>query len=223
VTKLDLSIDEVLSTTRAVRKRLDFDRPVEMSVIRECLELALQAPTGGNRQQWHFVVVTEPKKRNDIAALYAKAFAEYRAAEGATAARTAGLSDAGEVAQLRRVVDSAEYLAANMGRAPALLIPCQTGRPDNLFASGNTAMCAGYYGSILPAFWSFMLAARARGLGTAWTTIHLRYEKEVADILAIDMKKVTQCGLTPIAYTLGTDFQPAKRRPLDHSLHLDHW
>ncbi len=223
MTKLDLSVDEVLATTRAVRKRLDFDRPVEMAVIRECLELALQAPTGGNRQEWHFMVVTDPKKRNAIAGWYAKAFAEYRAAEGSTSARVAALSDKSEVEQLRRVVDSAEYLAANMGRAPAMLIPCLTGRPDNLFASGNTAMCAGYYGSILPAFWSFMLAARSRGLGTVWTTIHLRYEKEVAEILGIDAKKVTQCGLTPIAYTVGTDFLPAKRKPLDHFLHIDSW
>ena len=223
MTRPDLSFDEVLATTRAVRKRLDFERTIDMAVIRECLELALQAPTGGNRQDWHFVVVTDEKKRNDIAGWYAKAFAEYRAAEGATAARMAGLTDTGEVAQLRRVVDSAEYLAANMGRAPALLIPCQGGRPNNLFATGNTAMCAGYYGSILPAFWSFMLAARSRGLGTAWTTIHLKYEKEVADILGIDATRVTQCGLTPIAYTIGTEFQRAKRRPLEQALHINQW
>jgi nitroreductase len=169
---LKLTVDEVLTTTRAVRKRLDFDRPVEYAVIRECLDLAVQSPTGSVGQFWQFVVV-----------------------------------------------DDAEYLAENLGRAPWLLVPLIVGRFDGM----NTSATAGAFGSILPAVWSFMLAARERSLGTCWTTIHLMYEREAADILGIPYERYTQVAMVPIAYTKGTEFKAAPRKDLDQFIHRNAW
>src|SRR2546427_8267406 len=166
---LDLSPDELLTTTRSVRRRLDFSRPVEQEVIRQCLEIALQAPTGGNRQRWHFVVVTDTEKRQALGDIYRRGFALYRGEP--TSAGNVFADDPRRGPIQRRVMDSAEYLAAHMHEAPVLLIPCFSGRIDGLPSSSQ----AGAWGSILPATWSFMLAARARGLGTAWTTLHLTF------------------------------------------------
>lgn len=220
---LNLSPDELLSTTRAVRKRLDFDKPLDMKLVRECVELALQGPSGSNAQGWHFFVVTDEKKRKAIGDIYRRGFDLYRGMEVSAHALAKAQTDAAEAKQMERVVDSAEYLAANLHRAPALVIPCISGRLDGL--TGNFAVIANasQYGSILPAFWSFMLAARARGLGTSWTTIHLMYEEEVAGLLGIPYKEVTQVALSPIAHTIGTDFKPARRKPLDGVLHVDRW
>jgi len=218
--KLNLGADEVLSTTRAVRKRLDFAKPVSMEVLRECLELATQAPTGSNAQGWHFVFVTDPVKKAKIAELYRARFAAYRQMDvSASAERLAGPDEA----QQERVIDSAEYLSEHMAEAPVLMIPCVEGRVDQ--ATGPMANIAGasIYGSIIPAAWSFMLAARERGLGTAWTTLHLMDEKEVADLLGIPYDRVMQVALVPIAYTKGTDFKPARRKALDDVVHVDSW
>jgi nitroreductase len=211
---LDLTPDQLLSTTRAVRKRLDFDRPVPLEVVVECIALAQQAPTGSNSQRWHFVVVTDPAKRQALAEVYAKAFAAYRNSPMYAGAITTG--DPVRDAQQVRVGDSAEYLAQNMGRAPALVIPCIEGRPKG-------PNVAGALGSILPAAWSFMLAARARGLGTCWTTLHLNYEEEAAGILGIPYESVSQVLLTPVAYTLGTEFKPATRPDPRSITHVDGW
>ncbi|HEM45805.1 MAG TPA: nitroreductase family protein [Alphaproteobacteria bacterium] len=220
---LDLTPDELLSTTRAVRKRLDFDRPVELSVIRECVDLALQAPSGSNAQGWHFVVVTDEAKRNTIGELYRKGFELYRGMEVSAHALARAQEDPADAKQMERVVDSAEYLAANMHRAPALVIPCITGRVEHVPGDFAVIAQASTYGSILPAFWSFMLAARARGLGTSWTTIHLMFERQVADLLGIPYDEITQVALSPLAYTKGTDFKPARRKPIDDVLHVDAW
>jgi nitroreductase len=216
--RLNLSADDVLSTTRAVRKRLDLERPVEMSLIRECLELALQAPSGSNAQGWQFMVVTDRDKIAAIADYYQAAFAEY---EAGPYQPTRQHQDDPEMAPTQaRVLNSAQYLAANLARVPALLIPCMQGRPD---APGlPAAAISGMYGSIIPATWSFMLAARERGLGTCWTTLHLNSEKEVADLLGIP-EGYTQIALIPIAHTLGTTFNPAPRKPLEDVLHLNSW
>lgn len=209
---LPLTPDELLSSTRAVRKRLDFDRPVERSLVEECIDLAFQAPTGSNRQGWHFLIVDDPAKKAAIAELYARAFDPYvggpKAQYGADDTRTK---------RSGAVTDSATYLRNNFHRSPYLVIPCIEGRPPSDFPVSSQA---GLWGSLLPAFWSFMLAARARGLGTAWTTLHLVYEKEAADVLGIPFDKVVQGGLTPLAYSIGTDFKPAPR--LDSSA-LTHW
>ncbi len=220
--KLNLSADQVLSTTRAVRKRLDFDEPVPMEVLRECLEYAVQAPTGSNAQGWQFVFVTDPAKKAAIAEIYAEHFAAYRQMD-VSAHAIAETRSGGDRAQQERVVDSAEYLAQNMARVPVLMIPCIQGRADQ--ATGPLANIAGasVYGSIIPAAWSFMLAARERGLGTAWTTLHLMDEKKVADLLGIPYDEIMQVALIPIAYTKGTDFKPARRLPLDDLIHVDAW
>jgi nitroreductase len=220
--KLNLDADTVLTTTRAVRKRLDFDRPLDLAVIRECLEIALQAPSGSNAQGWHFVVVTDAAKRRALGEIYQRAFSIYREMP-VSAHALAEQRQGAEHAQMERVVDSAEYLAANMGRAPALIVPCVLGRADG--ASGDLANLAqaSLYGSILPAAWSFMLAARERGIGTSWTTLHLMFEREAAGLLGIPYEQVTQVAMSPVAYTIGTDFKPALRKPLDDVLHVNGW
>jgi len=215
--RLNLSADDVLSTTRAVRKRLDFDRPVEREVIEECLQLALQAPTGSNSQGWQWVFVTDPAKKQALADIYKDNFAIYRAGVGLNPYP----EDDPRHDQQPRVTDSAIYLTDNFHRVPVLMIPCITGKLDRV----PSPQAAGAWGSILPAVWSFMLAARERGLGTAWTTIHLMRtgEEKAAELLGIPFDTVTQAGLFPIAYTLGTDFKSAKRLPLDGIVHWDQW
>ncbi len=205
--RLDLSPDDLLSTTRAVRKRLDFDRPVERQVLHECIELAVQAPSGSNSQRWHWVFVTDPDKKARLAELYNRVFAT-----AYTPAARDQMDEAG-----KRVWSSAEYLAQHLHEAPVLLIPCQWTRP------ANEGSQAAYWGSILPAAWSFMLAARERGLGTSWTTMHLQHEEEAADILGIPYARCAQAGLFPVAYTKGTDFKPGPRRSLDEIVHWDQW
>ena len=214
--KLNLSADEVLSTTRAVRKRLDFDTPVERAVIEECLQLALQAPTGSNSQGWQWLFVTDPAKKKALADIYAANFVQYRKFAAATTFEEGDLR--GE--QQGRVTDSAQYLADNFHRVPVLMIPCITGNLEGVPSFAGASM----WGSILPAIWSFMLAARARGLGTAWTTIHLMNggDKQAAELLGIP-DGITQAGLFPIAHTIGTDFKPAKRMPLEPILHWEQW
>lgn len=214
--KLNLSADEVLTTTRSVRKRLDFDRPVDRATVEECLEIALQAPTGANRQGWHWVVVEDAGKKQAIADVYRANFDEYRSAPPPSYAEGDTRAERSD-----KVRDSAGYLADNFHRAPMLLIPCLWSRLDGL----PVVQAAGAWGSLLPAVWSFMLALRDRGLGSAWTTIHLMNdgERAVADVLGIPFAEVTQAGLFPIAYTIGTDFKPAKREPLAKIVHWDQW
>jgi nitroreductase len=215
----DLSIDELLTTTRTVRKRLDLTRPVPLELVRECLEIALQAPSGSNRQGWEWVVVTDPAKRAAIGELYGRSVREYHASPGYAGRLFA--DDPERHAVQQRISDSSEHLAAHMGEVPVLVIPCihvGSRGPANL-PGGNQA---GLWGSILPATWNYMLAARARGLGTAWTTLHLRYEAEVAEILGLP-DDVAQAALVPTAFYTGDTFRPAARQPLDDVLHLDGW
>ncbi len=200
MTTLMLSPDELLTTTRAVRKRLDLARPVEREVLEQCLRIAQQAPTGSNSQTWQFVVVTDAQKRVALAEIYRRSWDIYA---GAGDARTVGRATAQS-----RVADSAQYLADHLHEVPVHVIPCIRGRTDGLPAGDQ----AGVWGSILPAAWSFMLAARARGLGTVWTTLHLRYEQEAADVLGIPYAKIMQTALIPVAYTQGTDGTDRPRR-----------
>ena len=214
---LPLTLNELLTTTRSVRKRLDFSRPVEPEVIRECLEIALQAPNGGNRQPWSFVVVTDAAKRAALGDIYRRGWALYKGLPINAPDRLS--PDPARAATQLRILSSADYLAEHMHEAPVLLIPCFKGRVDNQPAIAQS----GAWGSILPATWSFMLAARARGLGTSLTTVHLFFEQDVADALGIPFDKITQTALIPVAYSLGTDFAPAPRQPLDDVLHWDGW
>ena len=213
MTLLDLSPDELLSTTRAVRKRLDLDRPVPLEVVKECIAVAQQAPTGSNRQQWSFVVVTDEAKRAKLGEIYARAFAIYRSMPGIE------YENEDRAATQERVISSAVYLAEIMGQAPVLVLPCIEGRPDNQ----PNVLASSLLGSIIPAAWSFCLAARARGLGTSWTTLHLIFEQEAAEVLDIPYDEVSQVALIPVAYTKGTDFKPAPRDPVESILHVDGW
>jgi nitroreductase len=213
--RLNLTADEVLTTTRSVRKRLDFDRPVDRSLLEECLEIAMQAPTGSNSQGWAWVVVEDVDKKKAIADYYGKNFDLY----ANSPARAQFKEDDLRATQADAVRSSATYLRDNFHRVPYMVIPVIRGRVDNQ----PGAVSAGFWGSILPAAWSLMLAARERGLGSAWTTLHLPNEKEVAELLGIPYDKWSQAGLFPIAYTIGTDFKPAKRLPLETFVHWDTW
>lgn len=210
------SVDHLLTTTRSVRKRLDFSRPVEREVLEKCLAIAMQAPTGSNNQGWHFVVVTDAAKRRALGDLYRQAFALY--ADPNSGMRVPMPEDDPRFAQTQRIVDSASYLAAHLHEAPVLVIPCIEGRVEN---AGVLAQ-ASIYGSILPATWSLMLALRARGLGSAWTTLHLMFEQEAAAALGIPAT-ITQTALLPVAYYTGTDFKPARRLPAAGRTHWDGW
>ena len=210
-----LTPDELLTTTRAVRKRLDLSRPVPVDLVRECLEIALQAPSGSNQQSWHWVVVTDAAKRAAVGAIYREQFDRYEASRG-FAGRL--FADRPERAQVQhRVGSSARWLGDHMGEVPVLVLPCiSTGGPL------RAANQAGLWGSLLPAAWSYCLAARSRGLGTAWTSLHLPREAEVAGILGIP-DGVHQGALIPTAYYTGETFRPAPREPLDDVLHVDGW
>ena len=202
--------DRLLSTTRAVRRSLDLDRPVERETLLECIRLSQQAPTASNTQKWRWMVVLDAEKRKALGEIYGRGkqfLAQARAQ-----------IDAGD-AQTQRVYDSAEWLLDHIGEAPALVIPCVEGRVPDGAPSG---MAAAVYGSIYPAMWSFQLALRSRGLGSTLTTIHLFFEKEVADLLGMP-EDVMQVALLPVAYTKGTDFKIAKRPPPDEITHFDTW
>ncbi|HEY1350934.1 MAG TPA: nitroreductase family protein [Ktedonobacteraceae bacterium] len=215
---LDLTPDQVLSTTRAVRKRLDLTRPVAPELLRECIELAVQAPTGSNIQRWHFVVVTDAEKRRTLGEFYRQGWNAAYGSDTASNQRSRP-QDPAQAQTQERVLSSAAYLAEHMYEVPVLVVPCIQGR----FEESASAAQAGAWGSILPAVWSFMLAARTRGLGTAWTTLHLLHEREAAESLGIPYEEVTQVALIPVAHTLGTDFKPAQRKPLDRVVHWDQW
>jgi nitroreductase len=196
-------VNDLLSTTRSVRKRLDLRRPVPRSVVEDCLELAIQAPTGGNRQNWRWVVVDDVSARKSIADLYRLSASSYLE-QAAKQAKKDGDR------QSQRVFDSALYLAEHLGDVPVHVIPCYQGKlPEN----APHAMLAGVYGSIFPAVWNLQLALRARGLGSTLTTLHLSHEREMAQLLKLPADFV-QMALLPVAYTHGTEFKRAQRPPV---------
>jgi nitroreductase len=199
--------DLLLSTTRSVRKRLDFDRPVEREVLLECLRLAVQAPTASNRQTWRWVIVTDDDLKHKIADYYRESAIPYLRESG---------ENSSEGGQDKRVFDSAMYLAENLEKAPVFVIPCL----EETFENQGDAIVG--MGSICQAGWSFQLALRARGLGSTWTTLHLRRAKETAELLGMPAG-VTQVSLIPVAYTKGLDFKPAKRPPVEQITYWDGW
>ncbi len=204
--------DELLATTRAVRKRLDLDRPVPRETIIECLELAVQAPTGSNRQTWRWVVVDEPDRKAKIGAIY-------KQIAGAYAVQQGGAELARQDSQVARILSSFFWLADNLHLVPAMVIPCIEGRPEPDWAPSRTAS---QWGSIFPAVWSFQLALRARGLGSTLTTLHLNEEARVAELLGIP-DDVMQVALLPVGYTKGAHFQRAARPPVSNITHWNFW
>lgn len=208
--------DKLLTTTRSIRKRLDLTRPVPPELIEECLEVALQSPSATNTQKWRFVVVSDARKRAAIAKIYKQAFQEYWA-QADEAAQAYGTDDA-QSAEADRLIDSAVYLSEHLGEVPVHVLFCIEDRidPGSLFQQSTV------FGSILPAAWSFMLAARARGLGCCWTTVHLLHADETAQLLDIP-DTVTQAVLLPVAYYTGRDFKVAPRTPAAELTHWDGW
>jgi nitroreductase len=202
------SVDELLTTTRSVRKRLDLTRPVGRDVILECLRVAMQAPTASNAQDWRWLVITDADKRAAIAEIYRSIGAEHLAHAAATT------SDP----QTRRVYSSALALTETLGAVPVHVIPCLERR----FDESDRVVAASAWASIIPAGWSFLLALRSRGLGSVWTTMHLTKEQEVAEVLGIPAT-VTQAALFPVAYTIGTDFRPAARPPAETITFWNSW
>lgn len=216
---LSLDPDQLLSTTRAVRKRLDFERPVPDDLVRECVELAMQSPSGSNSMTMQFVVVRDEAKRKAIGEIYRQCYGIYQSMDGVYI-RSIDKGDDSANAQQQRSADSADFLGEHMGDAPVLVIACTEGaRADGM----PGMMVSSVMGNVLPAMWSFMLAARARGLGTAWTTVHLMMEQQMAEVLGIPFDSVQQVCLSPVAFTKGTDFKPAKRPPADSIIHWDTW
>jgi nitroreductase len=202
------SVDELLTTTRAVRKRLDLTRPVDRETILECVQLAMQAPTASNAQDWRWIVITDADKRAAIAEIYRSIGADYLAHAAATTADP----------QTRRVYQSALGLTDTLAKVPVHVIPCLLDRIDG----ADLVAAASAWASIIPAGWSFLLALRSRGLGSVWTTMHLAKEREVAELLGIP-DAVTQAALFPVAYTIGTDFRPASRPPAETITFWNEW
>jgi nitroreductase len=215
--------ETVLTTTRAVRRRLDLDRPVPLEVVLECLDLALQAPTGADSEDWRFVVVGDPDLKRAVGEEYRRVFDLHVAPRLPRLVDTTAPADGHETPEEEaarrrkaRVYSGAAHLAENIGRAPWLVLACATrGRP-------TPANAPSLYGSVFPAVWSFQLALRSRGLGSIITTLHLRDPDGVAKILGVP-DEVTQCALLPVAYTIGTDFRRAPRKPVKQVAFLDRW
>ena len=208
-TPFDTNItDALLSTTRAVRRRLDFDRPVDRAVILECIALAQQTPTASNDQNWRWLVVTDHAKKAGLAEIYRGGCLEHLERNVAET----------EEGQRKRVYESALQLAKTIEHVPVLVIPCIERRVDR----APVIMMASAFGSILPAAWSFLLALRSRGLGSVWTTAHLWNEAAAAELLGIP-ETVMQVAMFPVAYTVGTDFRPADRPPPETVTFWDEW
>jgi nitroreductase len=201
-----------------VRRRLDLERPVDLALVLECIERALQAPTGGNDQGWHFVVVSDAATRAAIAEVFRAAAIEYAQRERPPRPRLRERTDE-ERAARKKVMASSAYLFEHLHQVPVHVIPCIEGRTDDVLVVDQATTFA----SIYPAVWSFMLAARARGLGTSLTTAHLEREAEVAEIVGIPYDVVMQAGLVPVAHTIGDDFRPARRRGVHDVVHLEAW
>jgi nitroreductase len=217
---LDLTIDEVLTTTRNVRKRLDLTRPVERAVVQECIEIALQAPNGSNNQGWEWIAVDDPAVRLRLAELHREGLQTFVKLGDDNPemreTRATGRND-----RMLEIGESVQYLIEHLHEVPVLLVPVVRTVPR--LEGLNSFFQASVWGSVIQAVWSFMLALRARGLGSSWTTLQLWRERETAELLGIPYDEYTQVGLFPVAYTIGTDFHPAQRRPAAEVLHWNQW
>ena len=215
---LELTADEVLTTTRSVRRRLDLEREVGEEVLRECLAIALQAPTGSLRQDWHFVVSNDREQCRAVGSVYKQVWTSMVTDEYLDASVSRQGAE-GDQASWLNMMGSARHLAEVFPEVPAIFVPCITGRLDGADAMNQAVK----WGSVIQAAWSFMLAARNRGLGTCWTTVHLQREADVAEILGIPFDTVQQVALSPVAYTNGTNFKAGRRKPSSDFIHVNGW
>ena len=213
---LELDAKQLLTTTRSVRKRLDFTKSISRRLLEDCLKLALQAPNGSNMNTWQWLIIDDKNTISSIAKIYNDAMDDYVALLGDAVGDNYMGAD---IPGFEKINQSVDYLRENLTQAPAILIPLMSGRVEN----AGVFMQASSYGSIIQAVWSFFLALRSHGLGSAWTTAHLWREQELAELLGIPFEKYTQVGLFPIAYTIGTDFKPAYRKPVEEVLSWNHF
>jgi nitroreductase len=211
--RLDLSPEEMLTTTRTVRKRLDLSRPVEREVVESCLRLAFQAPNGGDQQTWGWVVVDDPGTKSAMAAIYRAALDGYVGRP-----RTPEDPRPPDTPKQRRMAESVMHLTEHLAEVPVLLVPTFHGRAEDR----GVFYQASRWGSIAPAVWSFMLALRLHGLGSAWTTLHLLREGDMAELLGIPPTE-TQAGMFPVAYTIGSDFKVGDRSASEARVRWNHW
>jgi nitroreductase len=197
---MDLAtVDKLLTTTRSVRKRLDFTRHVQPEVLQHCLDIAVQAPTGGDIPRYHFLVITDLAIRTELAALYGTAMANYLPGRPGT--------DRPVARHEARFRDSLRYLAEHLHEVPVLIQTCVEARSLRGQDTGWG------FANFFPAAWSLMLALRARGLGAAWATILAMYsERQVAALLGLPAE-IRQAALIPVAYYRGEDFKPGRRIP----------
>ena len=212
--QLDLSADALLTTTRAVRKRLDLELPIDRTVVEECLRVALQAPNGSNRQTWNWVVVDDASTRAAMADIWRGGAADLgaAAANSATPPRPPG-------ERQPEIMESVSWLNQHLHEVPVLVVATVDGRPEGASMFTQATM----WGSVLPAVWSFMLALRSRALGSCWTTVHLEREREMAELLGIPFTDVTQAGMFPVAYTVGTEFKPGAREASADTIRWNRW
>lgn len=210
ITGFDLDqTDRLLTTTKQVRKRLDLTRSVPHDVLLECIDVANHAPMGGNLERNRWMIIDDADTKAKIAEYFAAVGRPYLAMNAEV--RTDDRAD--------KVIDSATYLVDHLHEVPALVLAMRLDRvPDG----ASTGAYAGYWGSVVPGVWSFQLAARSRGIGSAWTTFHLEHEAEVAELLGIP-PTVTQVCLLPVGYYTGDDFSPAPRRPAADVTFLNRW
>lgn len=213
---LNLTPDQLLSTTRAVRKRLDLNHPVPRSLLEECVDLATQAPTGRNRQRWHFILVTDPDRRHTVADIFRRSLTIGSGQQPTERDLKRMFAHPGS---MERISEGLRHLYDNIHRVPAYVIPAIEGRTDRASVLDQSMT----WGSILPAVWSFMLAARARGLGTVWTTAQGPLERELADALGVPYEEVMLAAFIPLAFTISTEFRPARRVPREEVLHWERW
>lgn len=215
---LNLTVDELLTTTRTVRKRLDLGRPVPRGVVEECMNLALQAPNGSNNQSFEYIIVEDAAMRAKVADIYRAGMQHFVDMISKDPSIYAS-RDIGRAHRREEMSISTAHLNEHMHEVPLLVIPTMRGRMEDQ----NIFYQASMWGSIWPTTWNFMLALRSRGLGTALTTVHLWKEREMAELLGIPFAEYTQSGLIPVAYTIGTDFKPGERVPAGQVMHWDRW
>lgn len=203
--------DRLMMTTKQVRRRLNLDKRVPTDIVLDCIDVASRAPIGGNMQVNRWLLIDDADTKSALAALYRRTGTDYLE-NGRKQVEAAG-SDPTSV----KVVESSIYLLDHLHQVPLMIIPVRMGRPGTEVFEQAT-----FWGSVTPGVWSLQMALRSRGIGSAWTTLHLYHEKEANALLGIP-DDFTQVALLPVAYFLGDDFAPSKRRPAQDVTYLNQW